>query len=253
MYSLALPVWLPEDRSFHIDGRASVPPLVGGLTLGCETHSENFPLVLKVSGLPDSETALEFAPKLASAIRYASLELGYSLRPSDAEPSVTTISAFDGGSPTVFETTLAARPMTVTAYACMSEHLITLAKQLDDGLATGRVERLMEYPQLSVAVRLFSEVEFAGGETAKFVVLLSALEVLIPKSPGGKRSRVRALVTKALREAGRTDAKEMGRNLDAMYEVRNELIHEARPVASTQVRELSEIVRETLRSLVHAL
>lgn len=252
MYSVALPVSLPEERAFHIDGRANVPPLKGGLSLSCEKHTEGFPLVLTVAGLPDLECAKSFISELASAVRCASLDLGYSLSPSDREPTVTTIRVFDGSFPTVFQTDLAARPMLATAYACMSEHLTTLAKPIDTGLTTGRVARLRDNPPLAVAVRLFSEMEFSGGETAKFVVLLSALEVLIPKSGGTKRSRVVALVKKTLHDAGRCDAKAKGKQLDALYEVRNELIHEAHPVTSAQVRSLAEIVRDTLRLLVDA-
>lgn len=252
MYSLALPVTLPEDRSFHIDGRATIPPLAGGLTLSCEKHSNGFPLILRVSGLPDLESAKVFAADLASAIRCASLDLGYSLRPSDHEPNVATIAGFDGGWPTVFETKLGARPMLASAYACMSEHLVTLAKQIDAGLASGRVYRLARNPPLALAVRLFSEMEFSGGETAKFVVLFSALEVLIPKSGGSKRSRVVGLVRRTLQDAGRAEAKTKAKHLDRLYEVRNDLIHEARPVRSEQVRDLAEIVQETLRLLVDA-
>lgn len=252
MYSLALPVSLPEERSFHIDDRATVPPLPGGLSLSCEKHSKGFPLILKVTGLPDLETAKAFTADLASAIRCASLDLGYSLRPSDHQPNVATIRGFDGGWPTVFETKLGARPMLTSAHACMSEHLVTLAKRIGAGLASGRVKRLAKNPPLALAVRLFAEMEFSGGETAKFVVLFSALEVLIPKSGGTKRSRVVGLVRTTLQHAGRADAKSRAKHLDRLYEMRNDLIHEARPVRGDQVRDLAEIVRETLRLLTDA-
>lgn len=67
---------------------------------------------------------------------------------------------------------------------------------------------------------------------------------------GGKRGQVVKLVRDTLRMSGRCDAKAIGKRIDTLYEVRNDLVHEARPVTSTQVEELSEIVRDTLRALI---
>jgi hypothetical protein len=66
MFTLSFPVALPPDRSFFIDNRIAVPPLVGTLVLSCSERSEKSPLVLQVSELSSEGEAREFATGLAA-------------------------------------------------------------------------------------------------------------------------------------------------------------------------------------------
>jgi len=173
MYSLSFPVTLPDDRAFFVDERTEAPPLCGNLRFSCGKRSHGFPQILFVEGLSDLPSAKSFAAELASALRCASLQLGHSFQPSDHEPVIADMGFYNGQFPTIFETTLKAKPAECTAYVLMSEHLINLAREVDQAISSGKMSRLSSSPELSVAIKIYSEMEFAGGETAKFVVLLS--------------------------------------------------------------------------------
>lgn len=250
MYSLSLPLTLPEDRAFMVDDRLKIPPLLDSYPVTCTRHSEEFPQLLVVSGLPDIHTAQAFFHQLSSALRCGSLHLDHGFEIPSTEPVIATLRIYDGQFPTIFKTALNAKPAHTNAYVVMGQHLMTLTKAVDRALITGESERLTQRPELAAAVKIYSEMEFAGGSTAKFVVLLSALEVLVPKTQGGKRGAVAKLVFEALKSAGREDAKAVRKQIDSLYQARNDLVHEARPVTTAQVRELSIIVRDTLRCLV---
>jgi len=248
MYTLAYPVTLPDDRAFHCDDRAVVPP-IGTLRVSCREHKRDLPQIFNFTGFTDAESANAFADQLAQAFQCASLSIGHGFKLPDRAVTITEMSVFDGHTPSIFPTAIKAKPVTGVAYLTMSAHLATLSNQLGCAIESGAIDRLRNWPELATAVRLYSEAEFAGGATARFVVLLSALEVIVSGS-GGKRGAVRRLVTDSIRKSGREDAKSVGKEIDRLYEARNALVHEAHPVSMLQLDALAAIVRDTLRYLV---
>ncbi|WP_395329211.1 hypothetical protein WBP06_14630 [Novosphingobium sp. BL-8H] len=252
MFTLTYPLSLPEGRSFHSDARAIVPPLMGNLRLTHHPHNAGYPVVLIIEGFDDQEAAAAFADEFGAFLRCASLSLEHGFRISDQPAILTDVAAYDGNSPTIFRTDLKARPYWARATATLINHLVVLANEIVAEQKNGSAKRLREWPELATAVRLYAESSFAGGETARFVVLLSALEVLIPVGGGAKRSQVVKMVGDTLRNAGRIDEKSVRRELDQLYVARNALLHEAIPVSQKQIDALSAIVRDTLRCLVSA-
>lgn len=251
MYTLAYPIILPEGHGFHDDPRAIAPLLEGGLRLTCRKFSLNEAQILLVEGFDDANTAVQFSNSFGAALRCASLSLthGFNLHGGPAVIDHEGI-YYDGHVPTVYPTGSGAKPIFATARVANIDHIIGLAEQLNHELRDGTAKRLDHWPELAVSVRLFSEVDFAGGETARFVVLFSALEVLVQKARGGKRTHVQRLVRNTLTSADRPGRKSMCADLDMLYDVRNGLLHEAKPATAGDVKRLREIVRETLRILV---
>jgi hypothetical protein len=248
MFTLSFPVLLPPDRSFFIDERAAVPPLNGKLDLSCGEHGEQSPLVLQVSGFPSEDEAKQFAPALASALRWASICCGYSISPSrDGVVSVST-KHFDGSIPTVFPTTSRATPYHTTTTMVRGEHLILLSRRLNEAFSLEVPATLQSDKALALAVELFSDVEFVGGINARFVVMFTALEVLV--SSKSKRGAVVVLVKSSLSAAGREDAKIMGKTIDDFYVMRNDLVHEATSIDGPAYDQLRTIVQDVLSSRI---
>jgi hypothetical protein len=248
MYSLAYPVTLPDDHTFHVDDRTPVPP-VASFTISCNQHQRGNPQVFSFHGFSDPAAAEQFSKRLADAFLCASLALPHGFRLPDRPLNVTERRHYDGWTPTVYPSKINATAVTANAFMTSSVHLVTLARQLDFELQSGAVDRVSNSAELALAIRLFSESVFAGGETARFVVLLSALEVLVDANRGSKRGAIRKLVFQVMKASGRTDAKVVGNQIDALYKARNALIHEARPVSVGLVQELEAVVRDTLRCL----
>jgi len=130
-------------------------------------------------------------------------------------------------------------------------HISVLSNLIGAALAQGTPGKVNAKPELALALELYSDCQFAGERHAQFVVLLTALEVLVPKtSSSGKRSAVVALVKNALSKAEHPDPKSAGKCLHSLYEARNALVHEAKPVTDAQLAALKEIVRSTLKGLI---
>ena len=69
-------------------------------------------------------------------------------------------------------------------------------------------------------------------------------------SRSGKRGAVITLVKKAFSAAGHADSKSVGKRLDALYEDRNALVHEGKPVSAPDLDDLRDIVRSTLKAKI---
>ena len=212
MFTLAYPVLLPEGHGFHDDARAIAPLLEGSLRLTCLDFREGHVQPLIVQGFESAEAAKQFAANFGAALQCASLSLAHGLGAVDSDAAVDFVGHYDGHRPAIYSTTPGASPYFATARATSIDHIIGLAERLNHELQNETARRLAGWPELAVAVRLFSEVEFAGGNTARFVVLLSALEVLVPQARGTKRNRVLSLVRDALLSADRKDRKAVSAN-----------------------------------------
>jgi hypothetical protein len=93
-------------------------------------------------------------------------------------------------------------------------------------------------------LELYADIKFVGGTNAQFVMSLTALEVLLPKKGSkGKRSAVIGLVKAHLGKA-------KGKSLDKLYSARNDLLHDGLPISQSQLAELKEIVRSTLKAVL---
>lgn len=252
MFTLAYPISLPEERGFHDDARATTPPLAGGLRLTCLDFRQGQVQLLLIQGFESAEAAVGFSREFGTALQCASLSLPHGIGISDAEPVSEFLKRYDGHVPAVYPTVPGASPYFASSSVTSIDHVTGLAALLNHDLQKGTSRRLADWPQLNVAVRLFSEAEFAGGETARFVVLLSALEVLVAQARNGKRNQVLKLVRDTLSAAGREDRKAVCAELSDLYDTRNALLHEAKPVTGGDVARLRAIVRDTLRILVDA-
>ena len=258
MYTLFLPVDLPSEHGFC--GGNAPAEIAPGLHICCRDPDDAaFPdafancLDLKVSGFASAEEAGAMLPRLRAAVRCASLDLGHGFRPSMADAGVPTFNIFDGGTPHIYPTALNPGVSRATAHVRADEHISKLARSLSVFLADGAVERMAAEPELAAAVRLYSEADFAGGYAARMVVLMSAIEVLVPRQSTGKRNHIIRLVKAAATSTPGTDAKAVGRELDRLYEVRNALLHEGADVQVGDVTELDRIVRLTLRARLAGL
>jgi hypothetical protein len=60
-------------------------------------------------------------------------------------------------------------------------HISVLSKLFGEYLTNGLPAKLAGNPELALSLELFSEVEFAGGTNAQFLMLLTALEVLVAR------------------------------------------------------------------------
>lgn len=250
MYTLAYPIMLPEGHGFHDDPRAVAPLLEGGLRLTCRKFNLKQAQILLVEGFLDANAAVQFSNSFDAALRCASLSLTHGFNLHSGPAVIDHEGIYDGHVPTVYPTGLDAKPIFATARVANLDHVIGLVEQLNHEFRNETAKRLDHWPELTTSVRLFSEVDFAGGETARFVVLFSALEVLVRKARGGKRTHVQRLVRDTLTSADRPGRKSVCADLDKLYDVRNRLLHEAKPVTALDVKRLREIVRETLRILV---
>jgi hypothetical protein len=94
MFTLNFPIVLP-DQHFFDNGPYAVPPLPGGLSIGC-IHNEGTPIVLRISGFKSAQVAIDFCPSL----RLASLDSEHSISPSRAQPVISQGIPFNGHVPT---------------------------------------------------------------------------------------------------------------------------------------------------------
>jgi hypothetical protein len=250
LFTLHFPVRLPDNHTFFDNGQYPVPPLPGGLKFGCISN-ENAPLLLQISGFATEQDAIEFCPFFRAALRIATLESKHSMTPSDAAPVRANTKIFDGNVPTVTVTSIGAQPYFVSASSQNGLHISVLSNQINDSLAKGGPVKVSADPKLALALELYSDCQFAGDRSAQFIVLVTALEVLVPSTlSSSKRGPVIALVKKALSQAGHPDPKSVGKNLDGLYVARNALIHDALLVTDAQLTALKEIVGLTLKALL---
>jgi hypothetical protein len=249
LYTLNFPVQLPPEHSYFDNGQYPIPPLPGGLFLNC-IEVNGAPLVLRVSGFTSEEDAVNFSPILKTMLQATSLDIGHSFAPLGASAVLSESKHFDGSLPTVTPTANAALPWHATASMKNGLHISVLSKLIADHLTNGVAPKLTANPELALAVEMFSEFEFAGGTNAQFIMLLTALEVMIPATSRTKRGAVIGLVKKALSAAGHPDPKSVGKNLDALYQDRNALVHSGVSVALSKLTELKEIVQDTLKAKI---
>ncbi len=250
LFTLYFPVHLPDDHSYFDNKELPTLSLENGLSVTCG-HDDSMPFVLQISGFPDQKHAVDFCPTLRTALRLAALDTPHSIMPSDAPPTIASKELFDGNVPTVCATNSKARPYHLSSSMRTGLHISNLANLIDQHISQGHCTKAQSAPELSLAIELYSNCEFAGGPKAQFVTLLTALEVLLPKaSAKGKRGAVIALVKQQYSKAGYADPKSIGKELDTLYKARNDLVHEAKAVTREQLTQLREIVRVTLRTLV---
>ena len=251
MFTLNFPIVLPDDHFFFDDGQYPVPPLTGGLSIGC-IHNDGSPIVLRVAGFETSQDAIDFCPLLRNALRLASLDSDHSISPSRAQAVMSQGKKFNGNVPTVTPTNENLLPY----HASMSQknglHISVLARRLGTALSQGTTGGPNKTQSLSLALELYSDCEFAGERNAQFIVLMTALEVLVAKGNAkGKRGAVMGLVKDALAKAGRSDWGTVRKSLDLLYAARNSLVHDAQPVISDQLASLKLIVKDTLKTLAN--
>ncbi|MEE8204049.1 MAG: hypothetical protein V3R74_09900 [Alphaproteobacteria bacterium] len=250
MFTLSFPVKLPGEHTFFDNGQYPIPPLPGGLSFRCFSN-ENAPLVLQISGFATEQDAMDFCPILRSALRVAALDCEHSVTPSVATPTLSIEKHFDGSVPTVTPTKTGAMPYHTTTSMQTGLHISVLSKLVGTSLAQGSPAKVNGKPELALSLELYSDCQFAGERNAQFIVLMTALEILVPKaSAKGKRGKVIGLVKQALSRAGHSDPKSAGKVLDALYVARNALLHEAKPVTDPELADLKDIVRCTLKALI---
>jgi hypothetical protein len=249
MFTLSFPVELPDEHTFFDNGQYPIRPLPGGLSLRCVSN-KNVPLVLQISGFATEHEAMAFCPILRTALHVADLDCNHSMSPSDAAPSISTAKNFDGSVPTVTPTNICSKPYHATASMQTGIHISVLSKLLGTSLARGTPTKVNAKPELALSLELYADCQFVGERNAQFIVLMTALEVLVPNaSSKGKRGAVIALVKQALSKAGHPDPKSAGKGLDGLYVARNTLLHEAKPVTALQLDALKDVVRSTLKAL----
>lgn len=129
------------------------------------------------------------------------------------------------------------------------QHISILSKSLSHALSHGKVAKLAASPELALALDLYSDRHFVGQRNAQFVVLMTALEVLVPNAKG-KRGAVVAFVKSTLSKGGHPDPKAVGKRLDDLYVARNALLHGAKSVTDSELMALESTVRSTLRALI---
>jgi hypothetical protein len=218
------------------------------LSFGCFSN-ENAPVVLQIAGFAVEQDAIDFCATLRTALRVAALDSDHSITPSDAACVTSSQKQFNGNVPTVTPTQVKALPYHISVSGQNGLHISILSKLI--GASLGTVGKVNANPKLALALELYSDCQFAGERHAQFIVLMTALEILIPKaSSKGKRGAVVALVKNTLAKAGHPDPKSAADELDDLYVARNALIHEAKPVTGAQLKALKEIVRSTLQGLV---
>jgi hypothetical protein len=250
MFTLHFPIKLPEENSFFDNGQYPVPPLPGGLSVGCVSN-EKAPLVLRISGFAVEQDAFDFCPTLRIALRLAALGSDHSLSPSDAQPVKSNQKHFDGSVPTVTLTGTTALPYHASASVHTGLHISVLSNLIGTSISQGSPGKIVANPRLALALELHADCQFAGERNAQFIVLMTALEVLVPQSTKkGKRGAVIGLVKMAIAKLSHPDPKSVGKTLDALYVTRNDFIHEAKPVTDGDLQSLKQIVRDTLRELI---
>jgi hypothetical protein len=256
MFTISLPIILPDDRSFHADGHP-LPQLEGKYVLSCEqtvagfaNAEDSYPLILKIDGFETRAEAEQFLPKMIASLRWASMTVGHSISPSIEPPIEPQTKHFDGSKPAIFETALGCRGWFAKASSVGSQHVTVLGNAVKDAFAHQVPTKFLDDPKLQLAFELYSDVEFAGSTNAKFIVLISALEIFVKANAG--RGVVIKFVKDALITDGQSDAKATGKVLDNLFILRNSLLHEAKSVNGNDLKVLREIVARVLRALVNS-
>lgn len=196
------------------------------------------------------QAAREFAPRLARCIQWASLKFGHSMSPSLSEAVESQQKIYAGSLPTVFATALKAHDYHTSMTSKASRHISELVTCINDAFEQNVTSTVATGHPLSLALELHSNVGFSGGANAQFIALFSALEVLVPQKSKANRGDIVRLVKNTLSGIGRTDAKTVGKRVEALYIERNALVHEGKAISSSMVNELDQIVRDTLIALV---
>jgi hypothetical protein len=248
MFTLNFPITVPEKHTFFDNGQYPVPPLPGDLSFHCISH-DKCPIVLQISGFTTEEDAINFSAPLKVALRLAALDGDHSITPSTVMPVVSKTKIFNGSVPTVTPTKVGALPYHASESVQHGLHISVLSKLIGDSLLQGTSAKIVADPKLALSLELYSNCDFAGEQNAQFIVLMSALEVLVPSSTSKKRGAVIALVKKELGTSGHPDPKSVGKTLDALFVIRNALLHEAKPVSASDLKSLKDVVRSTLRAL----
>jgi hypothetical protein len=248
MYTLHIPIALPDRKFFAVDDRAPVPPLLDNLELNCAMPGGEPPFALQVSGFETAEDARVFLPPLRLAFLWASIRMGHSMMPSAQLPKENNKKIFDGNVPQVMRTDIGAKPMFATTTVSDGTHLAVLSAHLNEALG---FELAALEPRVTIALELFAKNEFVGGSLAQFVTLFTVLEVLVDDtSSSGKRSRVISLVKKLRAADNRPDAKLIGKKLDDLYGLRNDTLHHGGAIDAASLAALGGIVKATLRTLI---
>jgi hypothetical protein len=251
MFTLNFPIVLPDQHFFFDNGQYAVPPLPGGLCVGC-IHSEGAPVVLQISGFKSAQDAVDFCSPLRAALRLAALDSEHSISPSRAQPVMSQGKPFDGNVPTVAPTSENLRPYHASISQQNGLHISVLAKRLGSALSQAATGGSKITPNLSLGLELYSDCEFAGERNAQFIVLMTALEVLVAKgNANGKRGAVTGLVKQAVLKAGRSDWGAVRKSLAELYAARNALVHDAQSVTNDQLVSLKIIVKDTLKALAN--
>jgi len=249
LFTLNFPITLPEEHIFFDNGQYPVPPLPGNLSFHCISNDKH-PVVLQISGFSTEQDAIDFSTPLKVALRLAALDGEHSIVPSGITPVASTKKHFNGSVPTVTPTQVQALPYHASASVQHGLHISVLSKLVGKSLTQGTPSKIVANPRLALSLELYSGCDFAGEQSAQFIVLMSALEVLVPSATSkSKRGAVVALVKKEMGTSRHPDPKSVGKTLDALYVTRNALLHEAKPVSGSDLKSLKEIVRSTLKAL----
>lgn len=221
MFTLHFPIKLPEEHTFFDNGQYPVPPLPGGLSLRCFSN-DKMPVVLQISGFASEQSAINYCATLTSALRLAALDCRHSITPSSAAAVASGARHFDGSVPTVTVTDKGAMPYHATMSMQNGVHISVLSNLIGASLAQGLPAKVNTSPELALSLELYSNYQFSGERNARFVMLLTALEVLVPNtSSKGKRGAVIALVKAQLSKVKHPDPKSVSKVLDSLYTARN--------------------------------
>lgn len=246
MYMLHIPVALPDKKFFAVDDEVPVPPLLGNLELCCAMPGGEPPFALQISGFRTVDDAKVFFSQLKLAFHWASIRLGHSMTPDVRAPNENDQKIYDGNVPQVMRTDIGAQPMFVNTKVSEGTHLAVLSAHLNEalGLNFGASE-----PRVSLALELFAKNGFVGGPLAQFVALFTVLEVLVDDT-ASKRSRVISLVKKLRAADGHLDGKSVGKELDKLYTLRNDVLHDGGDINALSLATLNDIVKDALRILI---
>lgn len=254
MYSISLPLDLPADRSFFSDGYP-LPLIAGKHPLSCDqtrggmtSSDEHFPLLLRLDGFETQKEAEDFLPGFIAALRWASIDMGHSVSPSTEAPIFPKENHFDGRRTAISQTSHGCRGWFATVNSVASEHIGKVGKAIEGAFSLQVPAKFANEPELKLAFELYSDVEFAGGTNAKFIVLISALEIFLPPNKG--RGAVIKFVKDTLAADGQTDGKSVGKVLDNLFILRNALLHEAKSVTFEDLKSLREIVGRVLKAKI---
>lgn len=241
MFTLYFPISLPEGRGLFSNG-FEYPAIKGGLHLGLLPATDDIPLhTLVVTGFETLDAAAGFVPELQTALRIASVHLGYSIGFSGKDACAANSSNFDGAVPTVLPASTPARPYYTSSSTSYQIHVSNIAGLVSSALNSGANSRANDDPGLALSLQLHADSDFAGGTNARFMVLVTAIEVLVEGTGGSKRNAAKAMVKRSVSKA-------CAKRLDILYGARNALVHDGVAVTTAQLSELRAIVGQVLKA-----